>query len=165
MVTLQQIAQVNVDHVTIIPSVRLDISVTPSAQPDQAGSSNDMSGSVDSVSSAPIPSFKPSEADEILDDYQATYGLEFNHPIVSQLQGEPTPSLPANYPLRHCLYSSCKLKPWNNAYFRVKEYELEVEDMMLFLLHNDQIFYPLRTGHPYLNWTMASLWSFLRQAV
>ena len=84
----------------------------------------------------------------ILDDYQSSYGAATDHPIVSQLQGEPTPSFSTDRPSRHQLYSSCKLKPRSDAHFRVKENELELEDMMLFCFMRIKISYPLWTGIP-----------------
>jgi hypothetical protein len=124
----------------ISSSVRPAARNLPPMDSVQADSSSDMSVSTDSIASAPFPTLKANEIDMILDDYQSSYGAATDHPIISQLKGEPTPSFSTDRPSRHQLYSSCKLKPRSDAYFRVKEHELELEDMMLFLLHEDQDF-------------------------
>lgn len=131
---LQQTDQVDETRIAILPSA-----LVPQKCDD--ASFSDMSVSVESSVNTPSPSFKSAEVDGILQDYETEHSAGSLKPIVSRIQGEHKhPTILPNYPPRHRLYTSCKMKPRKDAYFRIKENELELEDVILFLLHDDSNF-------------------------
>lgn len=91
-----------------------------------------------------LPTFKPGEADTILDQYQRKYAPNQARHIVASTQGEPSSQLSSiTHPSRQQLYSESNIKPRSNANFRVKN--LTLDEVILILIHPNSNFFCIRS--------------------